>query len=93
MRQIAQKIKNHNKQEVWNIISDIHRRQDKNIQVNKNSIMNDIQGMFNTLCPQIISWVYNLHVFSADHPMNISAKFGSNLFCGFRKKDENVKFP
>ena len=24
--------------------------------------------------------------------MNISAKFGSNLFCGFRKKDENVKF-
>jgi hypothetical protein len=26
-------------------------------------------------------------------PMNISAKFGSNLFCGFRKKDENVKFP
>jgi hypothetical protein len=25
------------------------------------------------------------------HPMNISAKFGSNLFCGFRKKDENVK--
>jgi hypothetical protein len=28
-----------------------------------------------------------------DHPMNISARFGSNLFCGFRKKDENVKFP
>jgi hypothetical protein len=28
-----------------------------------------------------------------DHPVNISAKFGSNLFCGFRKKDENVKFP
>jgi hypothetical protein len=27
------------------------------------------------------------------YPMNISAKFGSNLFCGFRKKDENVKFP
>jgi hypothetical protein len=25
--------------------------------------------------------------------MNISAKFDSNLFCGFRKKDENVKFP
>ena len=25
--------------------------------------------------------------------MNISAKFGSNLFCGFRKKDENVTFP
>jgi hypothetical protein len=25
-----------------------------------------------------------------DHPMNISAKFGSNLFCGFRKKDENL---
>jgi hypothetical protein len=24
--------------------------------------------------------------------MNISAKFGSNLFCGFRKRDENVKF-
>jgi hypothetical protein len=24
-------------------------------------------------------------------PMNISAKFGSNLFCGFRKKDDNVK--
>jgi hypothetical protein len=28
-----------------------------------------------------------------DHPMNMSAKFGSNLFCDFRKKDENVKFP
>jgi hypothetical protein len=28
-----------------------------------------------------------------DHPMNISVKFGSNPFCGFRKKDENVKFP
>jgi hypothetical protein len=28
-----------------------------------------------------------------DHPVNISGKFGSNLFCGFRKKDENVKFP
>jgi hypothetical protein len=28
-----------------------------------------------------------------DYPMNISAKFDSNLFCGFRKKDENVKFP
>jgi hypothetical protein len=28
-----------------------------------------------------------------DHQMNISVKFGSNLFCGFRKKDENVKFP
>jgi hypothetical protein len=23
-----------------------------------------------------------------DHPMNVSGKFGSNLFCGFRKKDE-----
>jgi hypothetical protein len=28
-----------------------------------------------------------------DHSMNISVKFDSNLFCGFRKKDENVKFP
>jgi hypothetical protein len=28
-----------------------------------------------------------------DHPMNISVKIDSNLFCGFRKKDENVKFP
>ena len=28
-----------------------------------------------------------------DHPMNISAKFGSNLFCGFRKKDENDEIP
>ena len=28
-----------------------------------------------------------------DHTMNISAKFGSYLICGFRKKDENVKFP
>jgi hypothetical protein len=27
-----------------------------------------------------------------DHPMNTSAKFGSNLSSGFRKKDENVKF-
>jgi hypothetical protein len=25
-----------------------------------------------------------------DHTMNISAKFDSNLLCGFRKKDENV---
>ena len=24
-----------------------------------------------------------------DHPMNISAKFGSNLFCGFRNKGNN----
>jgi hypothetical protein len=44
--------------------------------------------------------LYQICVFGADlksnmydHPMNISAKFGSNLFCGFRKKDENVKFP
>jgi hypothetical protein len=28
-----------------------------------------------------------------DYLMSISAKFGSNLLCGFRKKDENVKFP
>ena len=28
-----------------------------------------------------------------DHPMNISPKFGSDLLCDFRKKDENVKFP
>ena len=28
-----------------------------------------------------------------DHAMNLAAKLGSNLFCGFRKKDENVKFP
>ena len=27
-----------------------------------------------------------------DHPMNISAKFGSNLFVVSEKKDENVKF-
>jgi hypothetical protein len=25
--------------------------------------------------------------------MNISAKFDSNLFCGFRKKDENLGGP
>jgi hypothetical protein len=31
--------------------------------------------------------------FVYDHPMSISAKFSSNLCCGFRKKDENVKFP
>jgi hypothetical protein len=48
--------------------------------------------------------IYRIFVFDADrksnmanlvydHPMNISAKFGSNLLCGFRKKDENVKFP
>jgi hypothetical protein len=50
--------------------------------------------------------IYKIFVFGADrksnmsakfdsnyHPMNISAKFDSNLFCGFRKKDENVKFP
>jgi hypothetical protein len=36
-------------------------------------------------------WSYKNLVY--DHPMNISAKFDSNLFCGFRKKDENVKFP
>jgi hypothetical protein len=28
-----------------------------------------------------------------DDRMNISAKFDSNLLCGFRKKDENEKFP
>ena len=28
-----------------------------------------------------------------DHPMNISAKFGSNLFCGFRKKDGKCEIP
>ena len=27
-----------------------------------------------------------------DHPMNISAKFGSNLLCGFRKLEAQVKF-
>jgi hypothetical protein len=44
--------------------------------------------------------LYQIGVFGADnknlvydHPMNISANFGSNLFCGFRKIDENVKFP
>jgi hypothetical protein len=26
-----------------------------------------------------------------DHPMNISDKFGSNLFCGFREEDLNMK--
>jgi hypothetical protein len=26
-----------------------------------------------------------------DYPMNISAKFGSNPFCGFREEDLNVK--
>jgi hypothetical protein len=26
-----------------------------------------------------------------DHPMNISGKFGSILFSGFRKEDLNVK--
>jgi hypothetical protein len=25
-----------------------------------------------------------------DHPMNISAHFGSNLFCGFREKDQRL---
>jgi hypothetical protein len=34
-----------------------------------------------------------LKIFLSETPMNISAKFGSNLFCSFRKKDENVKFP
>ena len=28
-----------------------------------------------------------------DHPMNISAKFGSNLFCGFRKKRRKCEIP
>ena len=26
-----------------------------------------------------------------DHPMNISGKFGANLFSGFREEDLNVK--
>jgi hypothetical protein len=26
-----------------------------------------------------------------NHPMNISGKYGSNLFCGFREEDLNVK--
>jgi hypothetical protein len=41
--------------------------------------------------------ISHFHLFNKnlvyDHPMNIYAKFGSNLFCGFRRKDENVKFP
>jgi hypothetical protein len=28
-----------------------------------------------------------------DHPMNISTKFGSNLFCGFRKKRWKCEIP
>ena len=28
-----------------------------------------------------------------DHPMNISAKFGSNLFCGFRKLEAQPTEP
>jgi hypothetical protein len=28
-----------------------------------------------------------------DHPMNISAKLGSNLFCGFRKKRWKCEIP
>jgi hypothetical protein len=28
-----------------------------------------------------------------DHPMNMSAKFGSNLFCGFRKKRGKCEIP
>jgi hypothetical protein len=43
-----------------------------------------------TLNPMGIS---HFHHLVYDHPMNIAAKFDSNLFCGFRKKDENVKFP
>jgi hypothetical protein len=39
------------------------------------------------------SSVQRMTILVYDHPMNISAKFDSNLFCGFRKKDENVKFP
>jgi hypothetical protein len=31
--------------------------------------------------------------FVEDLPMIIPGQFDSNLFCGFRKKDENVKFP
>jgi hypothetical protein len=44
--------------------------------------------------------LYQICVFGADlksnmaaRVHNVSAKFGSNLFCGFRKKDENMKFP
>jgi hypothetical protein len=40
---------------------------------------------------EFLSWVRVRR--PSEHPMHISAKFGSNLFCGFRKKDENVKFP
>ena len=29
--------------------------------------------------------------FVEDHPMNISGKFGWNLFSGFREEDLNVK--
>ena len=31
--------------------------------------------------------------FVYDHPMNIFAKFGSNLFCGFRKKRRKCEIP
>jgi hypothetical protein len=37
--------------------------------------------------------LYQICVFGADLKLNISDKLDSNLFCGFRKKDENVKFP
>ena len=37
-------------------------------------------------------WISNQHQnLVEDHPMNISGKFGSILFYGFREEDLNVK--
>jgi hypothetical protein len=34
---------------------------------------------------------YGKNVNTKNHPLNISGKFGSNLFSGFREEDLNVK--
>jgi hypothetical protein len=42
---------------------------------------------------EVLSWlgVWRPSDLVEDHPMNISGKFGSNLFSSFREEDLNVK--
>jgi hypothetical protein len=50
-----------------------------------------------TICKETIKYITYFHKgnikLNNAINLNISAKFDSNLLCGFRKKDENVKFP
>jgi hypothetical protein len=47
------------------------------------------------LVEMFIVWSYTRFLFLAliQNPTWLPGQFDSNLLCGFRKKDENVKFP